>query len=118
MKGEVIIKREDHANLYFCSTLIIIIVSSCDIATLRLASFPLHIAFISSNCSWVLFYLICLRDLNLSTKLFGSIVTVPSGTSPTILAGDPATIEKGGMTISAGTVVPFSTRVKSFNMHL
>lgn len=62
--------------------------------------------------------LTCLRDLNLSAKLLGIIVTLPSDISPIILAGDPATIENGGITISAGTVVPSSMRMKSFNMHL
>ena len=46
------------------------------------------------------------------------MVTVPSGISPTILAGDPETIEKGGRTMSGGTVVPVSIFTKSFSIHL
>jgi hypothetical protein len=56
--------------------------------------------------------------LNLPVKLRGIVVTAPSGTSPIILAGQPATIEKGGRTISGGTVVPASTWTKSFKIHL
>jgi hypothetical protein len=59
-----------------------------------------------------------LRALNLSTRLFGTTVTEPSGISPIILAGDPETIEKGGITISGGIVVPDSTTTKSFRIHL
>jgi hypothetical protein len=62
--------------------------------------------------------LTCLRALNLSTRLFGTTVTEPSGISPIILAGDPETIEKGGITISGGIVVPDSTTTKSFRIHL
>ena len=62
--------------------------------------------------------LTCLRALNLSTRLFGTTVTEPSGISPIILAGDPETMEKGGITISGGIVVPDSTTTKSFRIHL
>jgi hypothetical protein len=62
--------------------------------------------------------LTCLRALNLSTRLFGTTLTDPSGISPIILAGVPETIEKGGITVSGGMVVPASTTTKSFKMHL
>jgi hypothetical protein len=62
--------------------------------------------------------LTCLRALNLSTRLFGTTLTDPSGISPIILAGDPETMENGGITMSGGMVVPASTTTKSFKIHL
>ena len=58
------------------------------------------------------------KDLNLSSTLFGIMLTAPSDIIPIILAGDPDTMENGGKTMSAGTVVPASILTKSFNMHL
>lgn len=71
--------------------------------------------FISHDSALIL---TCLRALNLSIKLLGITVTDPSGICPIILAGDPETMEKGGITMSGGMVVPASTVTKSFRMHL
>mmetsp|Transcript_16442 Transcript_16442/g.23919 ORF Transcript_16442/g.23919 Transcript_16442/m.23919 type:complete len:92 (+) Transcript_16442:486-761(+) len=45
------------------------------------------------------------------------IVEELSGCSPTILAGHPATIANGGITISGGTTALSITYTKSFSTH-